>query len=444
MRSKMVSDLDQVLQTYKTALEKLTAPDAHLPSSELKSSDSSSEPDSSFNTMPSAEARVLDVLIARDRIQTILNTLTTAVDILAPTKENLEKLHQLDTELRDHLAEISHFTQDDQWRSSFQPKETAWWWFLKPKEPSDPLNWFWSAVSLVSITASFSLLGDSIPRFLTGGPDLLGSFFLTWQSIFGLLSTGAVAKAIQSTSQTTIARRQLPKHWWGKTSAGLSLLFLISTVGLRLSLPYWSERYTNWGQQNYQNGNWSSAEDDYQRALKLNPDNAEAHFRLGLLYEDLQQADKALTQYQLAIQGNIPTAINNLARLHILKKKDYAAAVTLLLKALEDEKREPLKPATKHAVLKNLAWARLKQKNYPDAEAKLLDAIDLEAENTFEREAIADTHCLLAQVMEGLGDKKGALNKWRICNQNANITILEQDEWNAIAEQRLTPPEKRK
>ncbi|MDB9412513.1 tetratricopeptide repeat protein [Microcystis aeruginosa] len=41
----------------------------------------------------------------------------------------------------------------------------------------------------------------------------------------------------------------------------------------------------------------SSAEEDYQRALSLNPDDAEAHFNLGLLYEELQDFDLARKEY---------------------------------------------------------------------------------------------------------------------------------------------------
>ncbi|MBF2029385.1 MAG: tetratricopeptide repeat protein, partial [Oscillatoriales cyanobacterium C42_A2020_001] len=383
-----------------------------------------------------------------DRVQTALATLTSTIDVLPSTQASLEKLTQLDKTLRQQTAAIAPLTQDDQWRASFKPDETAWWWFLKVKEPSEPFSWLWSAAALASITASFSLMGDIVPRFLVGGPDLLSSFLITLQSLGGLLSTGAVVKAIQATPQQPMGDRILPKHWWGKASAGLAGLVLLGVVGLRLSLPYWSDRYTQWGMENYRNGNWSSAESDYQRALKLNPDNVQAHLYAGVLSEDLQEFDKARSHYQLAIQGGSPTAINNLARLQILTKKDYAAAVALLLKALDDEKHQPLNPVTKHAVLKNLGWARLQQKNYPDAEARLLEAIEMQPTIQFEnddrrREAIADTHCLLAQVMEGLGDKQAALAKWKICNQNLNITIPEHDAWNAIAEQRLTPQETR-
>lgn len=433
----MAPDLDQAIHHYATALQPLVPPIPHLP----PSSPSPSPP-------PPTAAQVLDVLIARDRVQSALANLPTASEISPATQATLEKLSQLDQTLRAQTSAIVPFTQNDQWRASFKPDASAWWWFLSVKEPTESFSWLWSAAALASITASFSLMGDIVPRFLVGGPDLLSSFLITLQSLAGLLSTGAVVKAIQATPQQPMGDRQVPKRWWGKTSAGLSLLVLAGVVGLRLSLPFWSDRYTHWGIEHYRNGNWSSAESDYQRALQLNPDNAQAHLYAGVLYEDLQEFDKARSHYQLAVQGDIPTAINNLARLQILTKKDYAAAVALLLKALDDEKRQPLNPVTKHAVLKNLGWARLQQKNYPDAEARLLDAIALQPTMQFEnddrrREAIADTHCLLAQVMEGLGDKRDALAKWNVCNQNVNITIPEHDAWNAIAEQRLTSQETR-
>lgn len=445
----MAPDLDQAIQQYATALQQLVSPvlpSQSVPESSPSTFTAESLPPPTFQpaNSSSTEAQVLEVLIARDRVQAILALLTTSTDFPVPSKESLEKLSLLDKDLREQASAIVPFTQNEQWRSSFNPDQSAWWWFFTTEEPADSFSWLWSAISLISITASFSLIGNIVPRFLVGGPDLLSSFFVSLQSVAGLLSVGAVTKAIQETSQQVLGDRKLPKPWWGKLSAGLSFIVLLSVIGLRLSLPYWSERYTQWGYENYQAGDWSSAEADYQRALQLDPDNAQAHFRLGLLYEDMQEPDKARSQYQLAIQGGVPTAINNLARLNILTKKDYAAAVSLLLKAINDEKKQPLAATTKHAVLKNLGWARLKQKNYPDAEAKLLEAIDLESTTKFEPEAIADTHCLLAQVMEAQGGKTGALAEWRVCNQNANITIPEHDEWSTIAQQRLIPPETRK
>ena len=175
-------------------------------------------------------------------------------------------------------------------------------------------------------------------------------------------------------------------------------------------------------------------------SIKLNADDAQAHFQLGNLYEDMQMLDQARPEYQLAIQGGIPAATNNLARLNILKK-DYSAAVSLLIKLYTDK---TLDSKIKHTVLKNLGWARLMQKNYPDAEAKLLEAIELQSTLKLEKYDIADVYCLLAQVMEAQGDKKEALLKWKTCNQYANITIPEQDEWATIAQKRLNPQGTRK
>jgi tetratricopeptide (TPR) repeat protein len=38
---------------------------------------------------------------------------------------------------------------------------------------------------------------------------------------------------------------------------------------------------------------------NYQKAIALNQSYAQAHYNLGLLYEDLQQFDKANAEYQL-------------------------------------------------------------------------------------------------------------------------------------------------
>ncbi|MEY3826222.1 MAG: hypothetical protein RLZZ148_1036 [Cyanobacteriota bacterium] len=224
----------------------------------------------------------------------------------------------------------------------------------------------------------------------------------------------------------------IQKYWFQI----LASFILILLIGFGFSLPKISTLFNNRGYENYKHRDWGKAKENYQRALLFDHRNAEAHFNLGLLYEELQNLDAARTYYKSAIEGGIAPAINNLARLEILQK-DYKTAVSLLLKA---SLAQNLDPKTKHAVLKNLGWARLMQKNYPDAKAKLEEAISLDIpQNKLERYEIAASHCLLAQVMEAQDDKEGALKEWKTCNQYATITIPEQDEWVKIAQKRLLP-----
>lgn len=392
----------------------------------------------------SIPALVLEVLIARDRVQAAIENIKTSPELPPPSGESLAKLSQLDETLRKQAEAIAPFTQSADWRASFSPKEAYWWWFLKaPTTPwSDRLDWLWSAVSVSFLTVSLGLMGDIAPRFLTGGPDSFGAFTVSAQSVLTLLvAGGALTKAGQEALKSFLKAINIPEKYWHELGAFGSLLLVCSFFILRQSLPQIGTTfYTNPGIESRRNGDWSSAEEQFNRAIQLNADDAQAHFQLGLLYEDLQLIDKARPQYQLAIQGGILGATNNLARLNIMKK-DYTAAVSLLLKALDTDKKQPLDAKTKYAVLKNLGWARFKQGNYPDAEAKLLEAINLQSKINLEKYEITAPHCLLAQVMEAQKNTKSALTEWKTCNQYANITIPEQDEWAAIAQKRLTPQE---
>jgi len=394
-----------------------------------------------------SSAQVLRVLIARDRVNSVLEERTTSANSSPPSSEILDKLSQLDQALREKATKISFYTESADWRASFHPNEKAWWWFLEAPKTlwSDRFDWLWSGVSVTCLTISLGLIGDIAPRFLTGTPDSFGAFTVSAQSVLTLLvAGGALTKSGQESLTRLLKTLNIPEKYWHELGAIASLLVVFGLFNFRQALPQIATTvYTNPGIESRKKGDWSTAEEKFNRAIKLNADDAQAHFQLGNLYEDMQMSDMARPQYQLAIQGGIPGATNNLARLDILKK-DYSGAVSLLLKALDTDKKQPLDPKIKYIILKNLGWARLMQKNYPDAEAKLLEAIGLQSSLKLEKYDIADPNCLLAQVMEAQGNKKAALLKWKICNQYANITIPEQDEWAAIAQKRLIPKETHK
>ena len=417
-------NLEQAIQQYNTAL------------TELENLVQSPSP-----------AQILEVLIARDRVNSVLEMLATSVNSPPLSAQSLEEISKIDTRLKVNAQAIALFTESTSFRASFHPKEQAWWWFLEaPKTAwSDRFDWLCSGVSATCLTVSLGLIGDISPRFLTGVPDAFGAFAVSTQSILTLLvAGGALTKIGQESLRQLLKTINIPEKYWHELGAIGSLLVVLGLFSFRQSLPQIATNfYTNPGIESRKKGDWSSSEEQFNRAIKLNTDDAQAHFQLGNLYEDMQMIEKARIEYQLAIQGGIIGATNNLARLNILKK-DYSGAVSLLLKTLDTDKKEPLDSKIKHTVLKNLGWARLMQKNYPDAEAKLLEAIDLQSTLKLEKYDIADVYCLLAQVMEAQGDKKEALLKWKTCNQYANITIPEQDEWATMAQKRLNPQETRK
>lgn len=437
-----IPNLDQAIQSYADALQQLdgfNAPPSNLPKTKALPSISQvktiSEP--SFQSM---DEDILSIFVARDHVQSAYIAHIKTSNEPPPNATTLTHLSQLDLKLRKRAATMVATPKLADWRSSFALDETTWWWtLLDPEpEPADRLQWLWQAGTVTSLTVSLGLVGDIVPRFLMGAPDSLGAVSVSVQSILTLLvAGGTLTKAGQVTLKHLLKALNCPEKNWPALGTGTALLLMLGLFGLRHSLPQIATAwYTKPGINSFDKGDWGTAEVQFKRALNLHADDFQAHFQLGKLYENLQLTSQARTHYLLAMQGGIPPATNNLARLNILEGK-YPAAVSLLMKALPSEQTPPLAPEAEHAVRKNLGWARLKQENYIDAEDSLYVAVSLESETTLPPEAIADTHCLLAQVTEAQGDKQAALPYWKTCNENANPTIPEHDKWVGMAQERL-------
>jgi tetratricopeptide (TPR) repeat protein len=248
-------------------------------------------------------------------------------------------------------------------------------------------DWLWTALSVTFLTISLGLVGDISTRFLKGGPDTAGAIAVSAQSILTLLAAGgALTKAGQEASKQSLKKLNVSEQYWHELGTAGSGVLLLGLIGLRQSLPAISSWYTDRGREDYEQKAWGSAEAKYKRALELNADNTPAHFWLGRLYEDLQKPDDARTQYQYAIADD-PNAVNNLARLNILKK-DYPTAIAFLQKSLSNE-QTALQPATKFALMKNMGWARLKQGNPTEADDWLSDAIKLGQAEKLPQEKLA-------------------------------------------------------
>lgn len=391
---------------------------------------------------------VLEALAARDDLHTLLQE---AKHLNGAT---LATIADLDQQLKQQAGAIEQSLKAIEWQASFSPPEKAWWWALKPEKPNPwwNQNWFWQSVSITCLTISLGLLGDISSRFLKDGPDSFGAIAVSTQSVLTLLTAGgALTVAGQEANKRLLNRLHFPEQYWHELGAGFSMLLLLGAVGLRQSLPQIASLYSNWGFNHYKQGDWGTAEDDYKRALQLNADDDQTAFRLGLLYEELQDSEKARTHYQLAARAGITEAINNLSRLTLLDKKP-APATPLLLKALEEKEKLPIE--THYALLKNLGWARFQQGDYSDAASYLDEAIVLQksaklAEKAADPKndttlAIASPYCLLAQVQEAQRNKKAALTAWETCIANHNPYITEENTWAITARKKLKQQDTKK
>jgi len=238
-------NLEQAIQQYNTAL------------TELENLVQSPSP-----------AQVIEVLIARDRVNSVLEMLATSVNYPPLSAQSLEEISKIDTRLKAKAQAIALFTESTSFRASFHPKEQAWWWFLEaPKTAwSDRFDWLCSGVSVTCLTVSLGLIGDISPRFLTGVPDAFGAVTVSTQSILTLLvAGGALTKIGQESLRQLLKTINIPERYWHELGAVTSLLVVLGLFSFRQSLPQIATNfYTNPGIESRKKGDWSSAEEQFR------------------------------------------------------------------------------------------------------------------------------------------------------------------------------------
>lgn len=208
------------------------------------------------------------------------------------------------------------------------------------------------------------------------------------------------------------------------------VVFLLVFISVRLLSPQIAILYNAEGFRDYRARDLSSAKANYEWAIWWNAEYAEAHYNLGLLYEDWQEFDQARTEYDLAMKGGLDAAYNNLARLYIIRYEKYEEAVDLLREGLDQTEKNEENNEVKYAMHKNLGWAQLKQEDYAAAESHLRAAIGLDSKK-------APAYCLLAQVRDKQNRAVKALESWDKCLEHARSDNLDEDEWIKMARERL-------
>jgi tetratricopeptide (TPR) repeat protein len=338
-----------------------------------------------------------------------------------------------DRQLKSVLQTVRRLPELAAWRVSFNPPAGAWWW-PEPSSPPPPLserfNWLWTALALILLAVSLSLIADISTRFLSGDTDAYGILAVVGPTVLTLFTTRSVlTQAGQEAARRILGGfKIIPSHLREELGFIMAALLLVGLVLFWYALPYIAERYNDSGLENYLAGQYASAQADFERAIKLNPDLLEARYNLGVLFEDLNEPDQAREQYQLAVHGGkLDAAYNNLARLYILEGA-YNQAVPLLVTL--EKKKLAGDGEVSYDVKKNLGWARLGQERYEEALVPLEEAIQLQPER-------APAYCLQAQVLQGLpGERQTAVEQaWLDCIRYADETDPDEDRWLGLARQ---------
>jgi len=385
--------------------------------------------------------QVLGVLNARDAVQKALK------EQKCIPNSKLQKIINLDDRLRLKAERITRTINSKTtnklkyWRESVQPSADAWWWKLDviASQPGELWEWLWTSLSIAGWTANITLLVNIATRFLggRGGVDLLGAAAVTLPSILALLQAENQLTKTGLEGFGKLLDKTIPRQYHQKIKLFVTLMMSGLLFIFWLLLPSISDRYNLCGLKNYYEKKLSSAEQDYLRAISLNSNNVEAHYNLGLLYEDWLNLQKAKNEYQIAVAGDLLEAYNNLARLYIQEKK-YHQAASLLTKGLDLAAKKNSNPEIRYSLFKNLGWVRLEQGRYEQAQQTLQAAIGItknpEAAGYIENPGAA--HCLLAQVLEKQ-KQSTAIEQWHKCAELGSRLNPDEEDWLYKAQERI-------
>ena len=396
---------------------------------------------------PLSDQQALEILCARDALN---NALTQEPFIAA---ELLECIHELDAQLQQHKQRIDQALELSSYRHSLPAKPKGWWWYLDQQRPPhrlDRYDWVFKGLTFGGWSVSLALLVNIASRFLSGGPDVVGTFAIIVPSLITLLKAKSdlteeeqkdndFSEALKKGFEALLITWKVPKFLHAETKFCSTMALLLGLLGFWYNLPTISAIYNQRGFDHYKAGELSSAEADYQRAIALDPDNANAHYNLAVVYEHWLQLKKSKQEYQLAGSGNIPRAYNNLARLYI-REGDYPEAVNLLVEGLKLTTEQSVYPEDQYNLYKNLGWARFKQNRDDEAKIALEKAIKI-AKNPDVAKYLpnrASASCILAQVLERQKKPEAAkesLKQWENCRNLiiGNPSISKPNQWLDLA-----------
>ena len=301
-QTKSASRLDRAVDRYEKAIAAIEMADKDL-----------------------AVELVLDVLTARNAVQAALE------DKSQPNPGRLIRaVKELDARLKTQTSYINQVTKLAEWQAILNPPQKEWWWLLDPITPKpwrDRFDWLWRFFSLILLTASLAFVADISTRVLSGGPDLAGVFGVIVPNVLTLLAgQGTLTQNGREGIEYVLNSFKVDKSLWDEFICLAAGLVLGSLILFWYSMPWIADHYyINLGDKAYEAGQLTVAEKNYNRAIKLNPENTEAYYTLGGLYQELADYNKAIENYKIAWKGNNIEAADELASLYF-KRHNYQQA----------------------------------------------------------------------------------------------------------------------
>lgn len=384
----------------------------------------------------SDQAAILSLLQVRDRIQFFIDGQAQQPNQVNIPASVILRISKDDAIVREWNIKFSEVENLALWRKTINPPKHHWWWFPKPLSPRPSrTNKLLLLFSISLAIASITLIHDFFTRVLANASNISKSYVDVVTTLFTVIITGGLftdswnqlikTRSAESTTSLTRASRGV----FRLSAISCIVIAIIYYVGISIM----ANNYYRSGLEKYvYDGNLTGAQASFQKALEIKSDFPRAHHYLGLIYEDFDEFEQAKSEYTKSINAGLLMSVNNLARLKILKDKDYNSATILLIKSLQAHQRDRNNKALEYGLRKNLGWAFLEQDRILEAQSQFLAANTIEDKFDLTR---PDAYCLLARTFEKQEETTAAQKAWEDCRKR--IARPEDDYWAAIADKAL-------
>jgi tRNA A-37 threonylcarbamoyl transferase component Bud32/tetratricopeptide (TPR) repeat protein len=277
---------------------------------------------------------------------------------------------------------------------------------------------------------SFGLTIVISQRFLSGGPDLVGVSISVGLTLLCLLVMSTFTQIGQQWLRRGLLALGLKLQLQGRRRILLPIATLSIVCLCYLSLPALARIYNDRGVRFWQAENMLAAIESLDRAIHLDPKCDDCLYNRGRVFDDIHLEEQAIPDYESTIRLNPKHyyAYNNVARLYIVSKKDYAQALERV-----DAARtfQPKETSVLYTLLKNRGWAHFGLGLYDMAVEDLTAALKW-------REDGATPHCLLALVFDAQNRDESLVSKeCRACIAYSPGDKDVQATWLSWAQERL-------
>ncbi len=403
----------------------------------------------------------LEILLTRDALSQALS------HKIKPSATAILKIKNLDKKLKQNAEKLMQLIDLEDYRENFPKSPDAWWWYLdiyveektKKTHPWNRFDWLARGFRVIVWTGNIAILGTLASLFLSSGSGFWGAVTIAFPSILSLLQAQSeLTDTGKKGFDRLLQKLKIPQYFHEEAKLVSSLLMTGLLLVIWLSLPTISNRYKQEGKQAQDHEKLALAEEKYLKAIKLDSENLDAHYKLATLYEELQDFANAKKQYIIAAKGGSLDAYNNLAYWYIREDKNEEAvdllnqSLKLLAKTestfeqLTDEEKRNFQ-SQKYSLYKNWGWARFQQKRDADAKPYLLIAINI-ANNPKYQKSIRNpgaAFCIYSQVLQNQDQQSSQVKQnWQKCRQLIESRLAageminpEEDQWLHEAKQQL-------